>query len=66
MFSAIDLISKMLNIDPDERITSEMALSHEFLKLYHDVDDEPNCEPIEDDFEERNFTTEEWKRNLCS
>ena len=39
---ALDLLSKMLKFDPDERITAAEALRHPFLKDYHDY--------IEDDY----------------
>lgn len=41
--SAIDLLERMLTLDSDQRITAEMALSHPYLELYADSDDEPVC-----------------------
>jgi serine/threonine protein kinase len=40
---AIDLLDKMLQIDPNKRITVEEALSHPYLDLMHDENDEITC-----------------------
>ncbi|XP_076452875.1 uncharacterized protein LOC143288364 [Babylonia areolata] len=49
---ALDLLGKMLVINPADRITVERALKHPFLSKYHDPDDEPICVPsFEFDFE---------------
>ena len=54
---SIDLLGKMLVLDPSERITPERALSHRLLNNYHDPDDEPICVPAFNfDFEK-----EVWK-----
>ena len=39
-FVAIELLEKMLVLDPDERITSADAIKHPYLAKYHDPDDE--------------------------
>nr|KAG5704632.1 hypothetical protein BaRGS_025274 [Batillaria attramentaria] len=53
---AIDLLSKMLVINPADRITVQRALQHPFLSKYHDPDDEPICVPsFEFDFEKELF-----------
>ena len=39
--TAIDLLSKMLQIHPKRRITVEQALSHPFLASLHSPEDEP-------------------------
>ena len=39
----LELLEKMLKLDPLERITAEKALEHPYLTKYHDVDDEPVC-----------------------
>jgi serine/threonine protein kinase len=36
----IDLISKLLRFDPDERITVDQALGHPYLEELHDAEDE--------------------------
>ena len=49
---ALDLMGKMLVMNPADRITVERALKHPFLSKYHDPDDEPICVPsFEFDFE---------------
>ncbi|XP_005090387.1 mitogen-activated protein kinase 7 [Aplysia californica] len=42
---SIDLLSKMLVLNPEVRIPVEKALSHRLLNNYHDPDDEPICVP---------------------
>ena len=37
---AIDLLRKLLNIDPDQRITAEQALQHPYLENFADPEDE--------------------------
>jgi serine/threonine protein kinase len=38
---AIDLLEKMLNMNPKRRITVEEALMHPYLESLHDPEDEP-------------------------
>lgn len=38
---AVDLLEKMLNLDPEKRITTADALMHPYLSPYQDSDDEP-------------------------
>lgn len=38
---ALDLIDKLLDMNPERRITTEEALKHPFLASLHDEDDEP-------------------------
>ncbi|KAH9515024.1 hypothetical protein Btru_021696 [Bulinus truncatus] len=42
---SLDLLSKMLVLDPANRINVEQALAHRLLSNYHDPDDEPICVP---------------------
>ncbi|KAK6460229.1 kinase-like domain-containing protein [Scheffersomyces coipomensis] len=41
---AIDLLEKMLTFDPYERITVDDALKHPYLSLWHDPQEEPECQ----------------------
>lgn len=40
---AVDLLSKLLTIDPRQRITVDEALEHPYLQVWHDPADEPAC-----------------------
>ncbi|GME88240.1 unnamed protein product [[Candida] boidinii] len=40
---ALDLLDKILIIDPRHRITVEEALEHPYLEVWHDPNDEPVC-----------------------
>lgn len=40
---AIDLLSKLLTIDPRKRISVDEALEHPYLEVWHDPLDEPEC-----------------------
>ena len=37
---ALDLLGKMLNFNPHQRITVEQVLAHPYLKQYYDPNDE--------------------------
>lgn len=54
----------MLQLNPDRRITCEQALKHEFVKLYHDPDDEPTGALFDDSFEREEFTIAQWKERI--
>ena len=58
---AIDLLKKMLIVDPDKRITVEEALSHPLMSEFHDPEDEPTTEKLNQydfDFELYDLTSE--------
>ncbi|KAJ1396662.1 Serine/threonine-protein kinase, active site [Sesbania bispinosa] len=62
---AIDLIDKMLTVDPTRRITVEQALAHPYLEKLHDVTDEPVCmEPFSFDFEQQHLDEEQIKEMI--
>jgi len=66
LFVAIDLLERMLDLDPDTRITAEEALAHEYLRQYSDPSDEPVSHPYDQSFEEKDFALADWKRMLHS
>ncbi len=50
---ALDLLDRMLDMNPSRRITVEEALNHPFLETMHDPEDEPSFEgAIDFSFEE--------------
>lgn len=58
----MDLLEKMLVLDTDKRITAAEALAHPYFTQYHDPEDEPVAEPLDQSFESRDLKIEEWKR----
>ena len=61
---ALDLLDRMLDLNPSRRITVEEALEHAFLESMHDPEDEPAFEgSIDFTFEEDgNLTLDKVKR----
>lgn len=41
---ALELMEAMLTLDPYQRITVEQALDHPYLSVWHDPQDEPECQ----------------------
>ncbi|PWA94209.1 protein kinase-like domain, Citron Rho-interacting kinase [Artemisia annua] len=59
---AIDLVNKMLTMDPTKRITVEDALDHPYLARLHDVADERIfAEPFSFQFEQQVLGEEQIK-----
>lgn len=48
---AIDLLEKMLVLDPEQRIDVQASLEHPYLQHYHDPEDEPVADPIDLSFD---------------
>ena len=64
--AAIDLLERMLDLDPDTRITAEQALAHEYLRQYSDPLDEPVSPNYDQSFEEKDFELSHWKSRFSS
>ena len=62
-FLAIDLLDKMLQLDPYKRISSTEALNHQYVEKFHDESDEPTGETYLDMIEESQFSINELTRN---
>lgn len=58
---AVDLLEKMLEMDPDNRITAAEALGHPYFNQYHDPTDEPESEHYDESFEQEERSIPEWK-----
>ena len=43
---AVDLLSRLLTFDPAKRINCEEALTHPYLAVWHDPNDEPVCHSV--------------------
>ncbi|ULT96662.1 hypothetical protein L3Y34_004900 [Caenorhabditis briggsae] len=59
---AIDLLEKMLHLDPDRRPSAKEAMEHEYLQAYHDESDEPIAEEMELNDDVKADTIDEWKK----
>ncbi|KAH8260419.1 hypothetical protein KR026_011480, partial [Drosophila bipectinata] len=60
---ARNLLSKMLVIDPEQRISVDEALKHEYINVWYDAEevDAPAPEPYDHSVDEREHTVEQWK-----
>ncbi|CAG8225735.1 unnamed protein product [Penicillium salamii] len=64
---ALDLLEKMLKIDPYERITTADALKHPYVLTYQDSDDEPVCnKQLDWSLLDSELTADEWKSSMYS
>ena len=53
--TAVDFLEKLIQFDPDKRMTVEQALAHPYLESYHIESDEPNhSSPLNFYFEREN------------
>jgi len=61
---ALDLLGRMLTVNPTKRIGVEDALKHPYFAKLHDPTDEPSrppIHPLEFEFEEHNLTMQQYK-----
>lgn len=58
---AIDLLERMLDLDPDSRISIDEALLHPYIVQYHDPEDEPTAAHFDSSFESEELNTDGWK-----
>lgn len=62
---AIDLIKKMLDLDPKQRIETSDAILHPYVSTYHDSEDEPIFDKKLDwSLLESEKSAEEWKNHM--
>ncbi|CAF0845636.1 unnamed protein product [Rotaria sordida] len=57
----IDFLDHLLSFDHRTRPTTEEALSHPFLKSFHDLMDEPTKEYLVDEHQNEVYSISEWK-----
>ncbi len=61
--TALDLLDKMLQFNPNSRITVDDALAHPFMKSLHNVQDEPESESLfEFEYEKEELSKERLQR----
>ncbi|EPB76594.1 hypothetical protein ANCCEY_04303 [Ancylostoma ceylanicum] len=60
--AAVDLLEKMLQLDPDYRPTAAEAMEHEYLAAYHDETDEPVAEELDLDEGLETTNIDDWRR----
>ncbi|XP_075039577.1 mitogen-activated protein kinase 14B-like isoform X1 [Mixophyes fleayi] len=59
----IDLLEKMLDLDPERRLSAAECLAHPYLEEYNDSDPEPAAKKYDDSFESFDLPISEWKNN---
>ncbi|KAG8557152.1 hypothetical protein GDO81_018350 [Engystomops pustulosus] len=57
----IDLLEKMLDLDPERRLSAAECLAHPYLAEYHESDPDPPAEKYDDSFESLELAIPEWK-----
>jgi serine/threonine protein kinase len=60
----VDLLTKLLAINPNRRLTAEQALNHPYFNELRDSSDEPKLKPFppcDFEFEQYNLNTQQLK-----
>ena len=61
----LDLLEKLLKLNPNNRITSQEGLGHLFVEKYADPDDEPiSSTPLTNEFKKNDRLTQDEMRRL--
>lgn len=60
----MDLLDRMLDLDPDTRISTDEALAHEYLQTYYDPSDEPVTDRSDHSYEKQEYDLPTWRREL--
>lgn len=60
----IDLLEKMLELDPEKRLSAAECLAHPYLVEYQDSDPDPPPVKYDDSFESLDLSVAEWKSNV--
>ncbi|KAM3833382.1 mitogen-activated protein kinase 12 isoform 1-T1 [Vipera latastei] len=58
---AVNLLEKMLVLDPEKRITASEALAHSYFETIHDPEEENKAEKYDDTFDNMDLPLDEWK-----
>lgn len=59
------MIDKMLQLDPNNRITAEGGLDHPYMVNFHEPEDEPvAAQKIDMSYEDMELSAEEWKKQM--
>lgn len=59
---AVDLLERLLHLDPDRRPSANEALEHPYFSWLHRNDDEPVCnQQYDDQFEDKDMDIEGWR-----
>jgi len=59
---AIDVLGKMLALDPSERLSCAQCLEHPYFSSYHDPDDEPTAPVFDEGYQGGDLSIEQLKK----